>query len=358
MPVGVEKVFDVEKALIDSNGEICDLYFKSAVEGVVIKWATQINDVLVNDSSEKAGCGVNPVPSAEIDFWNLRAKNLLYIYEQLREPRIRSMGIILEKTNSAYYSCFQGLFKNIVISLAEAKDICLYLEPLKKHVSAIQETEFNECIPLLAPVMHVLCLIWSNCRYYNEVKMIVLLKQVCNLLIREAKRFLDPTTLFHSDVDEAMQRVTACVKVLRHFQDVFNRYKDNLHRFFKDREPEHWNFHPNVIFERYNAFFERLEKIRWFFTTVLEFSKLEKVEIGGMKGRVLSNRVSCIYNEFLQHLSAFSGKSYDVLDPDDMNFNDDFDNFKERIFEMDLKLAAVLCQAFEDCVNLQSIFKV
>lgn len=63
MPVGVERVFEVEKLLIDTNGEMCDLYFKSAVEGVMIKWAAQINEVLANDSSEKATSAANPIPS-------------------------------------------------------------------------------------------------------------------------------------------------------------------------------------------------------------------------------------------------------------------------------------------------------
>lgn len=62
MPVGVERVHEVEKELIESNGEVCDLYLKSAIEGVVIKWATQLNDVLVNNTSEHCG-GTNPVPS-------------------------------------------------------------------------------------------------------------------------------------------------------------------------------------------------------------------------------------------------------------------------------------------------------
>lgn len=122
---------------------------------------------------------------AEIDFWNLRSKNLQYIYAQLREPRIKSMAVILEKTNSAYYSCFQTIFKNVVLSLAEAKNICLHLTPLRKHTSTLEETEFNECAPLLAPLMHVLCLIWSNSTYYNENKLIVLLRQCCNLLIQQ-----------------------------------------------------------------------------------------------------------------------------------------------------------------------------
>lgn len=62
MPVGVEKIHEVEKLLIETNGEVCDLYLKSAIEGVIIKWSTQINDVLVNDSSELTS-GSNPVPA-------------------------------------------------------------------------------------------------------------------------------------------------------------------------------------------------------------------------------------------------------------------------------------------------------
>lgn len=63
MPVGIDRVFEVEKMLIESNGEICDLYLKSAIEGMVIKWSTQVNDVLVNDSSEKSGTQINPDPT-------------------------------------------------------------------------------------------------------------------------------------------------------------------------------------------------------------------------------------------------------------------------------------------------------
>lgn len=64
MPVGVDKVFEVERVLIETKGEVCDLYLKSAIEGVVIKWSTQINDVLMNDSSEKMASTANPVPAA------------------------------------------------------------------------------------------------------------------------------------------------------------------------------------------------------------------------------------------------------------------------------------------------------
>ncbi|KAL3274198.1 hypothetical protein HHI36_015614 [Cryptolaemus montrouzieri] len=358
MPVGVEKIQEAEKVLKESHGEICDLYLKSAIEGVVIKWASLINDVLVNDSAEKVGNVVNPVPSYELEFWTLRLKNLWYIYDQLKESKVRSMASILEITNSAYFSCFKNQFKNVVIALAEAKEINLYYKPLEVHLTTFEETDFSECIPLLEPLMVVLGLIWANCKYCDQSRIIILLKQICNLLILEGKKFLDPTTLFHSDIDEAMQRVRLCIETLKHFLKSFHRCKRNLHQFFRDREPQPWNFHPDMVFGRFNAFLERLSTIEWFFNTVLEFNKLEKIEIGGVKGRSLSSRLAEVYVEFQHSFSIFSGKSYDVLDPDDPAFLDDFETFKQNIFEMDMKLSAILCQAIEDCNNLDSIFKV
>lgn len=86
--------------------------------------------------------------------------------------------------------------------------------------------------------------------------------------------------------------------------------------------------------------------------------KLEKIEIGGLKGRVLSARIRDVSAQFQQCFTVFGSKTYDVLDPDDESFVKDYEQFQNKIYEMDLKLAAVLCQAFEDCSNLDSIFKV
>lgn len=114
-----------------------------------------------------------------------------YIYEQLRDPKVRSMAVILEKTSSAYYNCFRHLFKRIVVALAESKDIDLYLKPLKKHFEVLEETDFGECAPLLTSLMYTFCLVWSNSKHYDQIKAVVLLKQICNLLIHQASMTMD-----------------------------------------------------------------------------------------------------------------------------------------------------------------------
>lgn len=140
---------------------------------------------------------------------------------------------------------------------------------------------------------------------------------------------------------------------------LFDEHKDTLDVFFKPpRTFLPWTFHPNAVFDRFNAFIDRLHTIQWFFCTVIEFLKLEKIEIGGIKGRQLSSRITAIYVEFNQFFAAFASKTYDVLDPDDNTFNLDFAEFQARILELDMKLAAILCQAFDDCHSLESVFKL
>lgn len=56
-------------------------------------------------------------------------------------------------------------------------------------------------------------------------------------------------------------------------------------------------------------------KIKSLFKSAVDFLRLEKVEIGGMKGRALSARVVKIYDEFKEEFEKFSTKSYNPLDP-------------------------------------------
>lgn len=119
-----------------------------------------------------------------------------------------------------------------------------------------------------------------------------------------------------------------------------------------------WTFHPSAVFGRLNSFLKRLTDIEWLFDTVMEFSKLEKIEVGGVMGRSLSARIVSVYKEFQQLFAAFSSRANDVLEPDDESFVQDCKKFNESIVDLDTKLAAILCQGFDDCGNLESAFKV
>ena len=51
------------------------------------------------------------------------------------------------------------------------------------------------------------------------------------------------------------------------------------------------------------------------FVTTIEFFKLEKIEFGGIKGKMLSGEIVTQYEEFQELFKVFTEKSYDCLDP-------------------------------------------
>ena len=66
----------------------------------------------------------------------------------------------------------------------------------------------------------------------------------------------------------------------------------------KENKPKLWEFQDSLVFERFDSFTGRLNTVREFFKTAQQFLKLEKVEIGGIRGRALSGRVAGVHEEF------------------------------------------------------------
>ena len=52
------------------------------------------------------------------------------------------------------------------------------------------------------------------------------------------------------------------------------------------------------------------------FHSSIDFLRLEKVEIGGVKGKAFSARVFKIFEEYKDEFEKFSNKKYEPLDPD------------------------------------------
>lgn len=63
MPVGVDKIVKVATELQETKKCNIDLYLKGAIEGVVIKWVIQVNDVYTETASNAFNGGQTPLPN-------------------------------------------------------------------------------------------------------------------------------------------------------------------------------------------------------------------------------------------------------------------------------------------------------
>lgn len=65
-----------------------------------------------------------------------------------------------------------------------------------------------------------------------------------------------------------------------------------------------------------------------------------------------------VYTEFTKAVEDFMLVKYDILDIEKREFDDDFFKFRQRIKELERRLASVLTQSFDDCDTIIGKFKM
>ncbi|XP_045149226.1 dynein axonemal heavy chain 9 [Echinops telfairi] len=331
-----------------------------SVESAVIKWSHQVQVVLKRESSQPFLQGEHPTPKVELEFWKSRYEDLEYIYNQLRAIRVRGMAGLLDKLQSSYFPAFKAMFRDVVAALTEARDIHIHLMPLHHHLEIIESVEFPQMKPRLRPLLHVICLIWATCKDYRSPgRLMVLLQEICNLLIQQASTYLSPEDLLRNEVEESQGKLQVAVDTLNFFKQAFRDRRENLHTYFKeDQEVKEWDFQSSLIFERLDGFLRRLHTVKDLLKTMLDFQKLGKLEFSGIRGNALSQQVQRMYAEFQDMSRVFSESSYDCLDPQSREFEDDISGFNQRVEDLDRRLGTIFIQAFDDASGLDHAFKV
>ncbi|XP_074176492.1 dynein axonemal heavy chain 9-like [Rhinolophus sinicus] len=359
LPVGSEKVEFVDS----KSGTSLDSADKSviyAIESAVIQWSHQIQAVLKRESSQPLLPGKNPTPKLELEFWKSRSEDLEYIYHQLRSIQVRSMAGLLDKLQSSYFPAFQAMCRDVVAALREAQDVHTHLMPLCRQLESLEDLEFAEVKPRLRPLLHVVCLIWATCKSYRSPgRLTVLLQEICNLLIKQASDCLSPADLLKSEVEESQTKLQVVMDTLNFFKQVFQDRRENLHTYFKENEEvREWDFQPSLVFVRLDGFLGRLRMVADLLKTALDFHKLEKLEFSGIRGNALSQQVQQMYDEFQEMYKVFSESSYDCLDPESTEFENDVSEFNQRVEDLDRRLGTVFIQAFDDAPDLKHAFKL
>ncbi|XP_034845512.1 dynein heavy chain 9, axonemal [Mirounga leonina] len=358
LPVGAEQLELV--ASQSETGLDCDKSIIYALESAVIQWSRRVQLVLKRESSQSLQQGESPTPKAELEFWKSRSEDLDYIYNQLRAIKMRGTARLLDKLQSSYFPAFQAMFRDVRAALTEARDIRTHLMPLSRHLEVLESLEFPEVKPRLRPLLHVVCLIWATCESYRSPgRLTILLQEICNLLIQQASNYLCPEGLLRSEVEESQRKLHVAVDTLSFFKQGFQDRREHLRAYFKEnQEVRQWDFQSSLVFERLDGFLGRLLMVQDLLKTALDFHQLGKLEFSGIRGNALSQQVQQMYDGFQEMYGVFSESSYDCLDPQSMEFENDVCEFNRRVEDLDRRLGAIFSQAFDDAPDLEHAFKL
>ena len=169
-------------------------------------------------------------------------------------------------------------------ALDEASAINNYLKALRPYCERLTQTpEFAELKPIFKPMMHTVMLIWTRCKEFQQpAKLVSLLQQIHNDIIDQAVNFLYPEDILRAELDEATERIQIVLSVLNAFQQAFEEYKLIVSSKVGETVKP-WSFDERQSFARLNEFIARVRRIADLFTTMSNFARLEKVEIGGTR---------------------------------------------------------------------------
>lgn len=92
--------------------------------------------------------------------------------------------------------------------------------------------------------------------------------------------------------------------------------------------------------------------------TIMQFNRLQKIEIGNTKGKTMTSSVMRIFDEFNAAVEIFTSVKFDIMDIDVREFDDEFFKFRQSIKELERRLASVLTQSFDDCDTIIGKFKL
>ncbi|KAM6142342.1 LOW QUALITY PROTEIN: dynein axonemal heavy chain 11 [Phoenicopterus ruber ruber] len=204
----------------------------------------------------------------------------------------KKMIKLLKAKESSYYPASRDVFKEVEDALVEAQDIDLRLRPLEKYIQLFWEMEFLKIRNLIPPLFHTTCLIWSHSKFYSmPTSIVVLLQEFCNLLI-----------------DQVASSKGSKPQI-----------GGGLAGLSLNRRPLGAPGGVNLLsqLQAYSSI-EVMSGYREIFINMLEFQKLEKPEFGGIKGKILSEQVCRMNEEFLESSEVFRKRTYDPSDYNNM----------------------------------------
>ena len=320
-----------------------------------------------NVEKEKANLAAFPGPQFEVEFWHNKALDLASLQQQLASPKLLQVHSILLHFSSAYASQLGRLQADVRQCAVECCSNARFLRPLRPlFVQLTEELDFTRLEATFHPLFHTLLLIFQHSPCYNTSgRLSAVLQMLCNALVAQANKHVNGEAVFRLIEDEntaeAVTLIKQTIRTAERFKAIFQHYQRKAQALFTDPQLptfRSWEVDAGAVFSRVDAYVERAGELLDFCRVVLEFSKLQKVFIGGTKGKELTAALWQVHADFAQHVAQFRRVDYDLLDISVSAFDADVYTYRAQVKELEKRLASSLIAAFNESATLTARFQL
>eukprot|EP01028_Stygiella_incarcerata_P003513 TRINITY_DN1708_c0_g1_i1.p1 TRINITY_DN1708_c0_g1~~TRINITY_DN1708_c0_g1_i1.p1 ORF type:complete len:4499 (-),score=1316.34 TRINITY_DN1708_c0_g1_i1:2775-16271(-) len=332
-----------------------------AFESAIVDWTREISRIIEMDSSkemdllERSNRFVGPM--MELSFWQRKNENLGIVEEEIQSDIVRKIIKTLEVSKSSFLSGFDKLVAKVSEVHRSVENVCKYLDTLRDRFSVLEECQdVEELDKILVPIIHTLLLIWKHCPdYARPGHFAALLRMISNDVVRACSSYLDGSTILRQEIPDALEGIRRTRKSVIKYKHLYFAYKGKV----GSEMPENaWRFDNSAIFWRVDKLLERLDMLETLLVNMSAFDRLEKVEIGGTKGQMLTSVVIQVLEEYRNEIDALNKIDFDTLNLSDSRFVKLYTHLSEQVDEYDKRLCNVISRGFEECSNANDAFRL
>ncbi|KAL4088975.1 hypothetical protein QTP88_024053 [Uroleucon formosanum] len=369
LPYGYDNITNALKTTEMSDGKIIDDVLKQRLENKVYTWFKEMKIMVTLKPEVILEKDPAASPSQYLAFWKNREQQFIHFHEQID----KQIGHFLTITKSPCMDIYKQIIETTVTEKQEMNLINMFLSTLTKHINTIERVGLVESKEDICILWRKLALIWINCpNFQNYNYIIVLIKVLCNMVMAESSRYLEPTALFQGELAENLTKIYDILDILSYFKNQFKvtqteYFQEQFDKFIltnsvpRNYKPRYWKFHINDLFQNLDAFEDRLNCIKSMIIKFIDYQKLEKVEVGGLMGCWYSPMIENVYLRFTKYMEKLVSIAYDPLDLlSDVNnalFVEDYNFYLNMSEDIDNRLATVSKACFENIEETMSFHK-
>ncbi|XP_061776593.1 dynein axonemal heavy chain 17-like isoform X1 [Nerophis ophidion] len=330
-----------------------------ACESVIIEWAGLVSELLQQKPSQALLDGFKPEPSEEFNFWNNRLKNLQLIQQQMISSKAQQLASYLQSAEGAYCFILKQIYGEVQTGLQEAEDATQNLKPLQEKLEETEVLEYSQLRDNMAGVMEKVNQVWMNSHFHcKPCWIVVLLQEICNLLIVWSRKFLRGQEVMRgllADPAKVLEDIQVATLTLEKFKEKYIQCRNHLEK--QDGGSRRWEFPSHLVFSELDDFLSRMISIQEVYSIRLQF-QLEEVVLAGGRGKMWTDAVEEVYQDFLHQLHLLSDCQYDASEPTDQSFPLQASSFQEYVLDLEARLVSILKGTLDDCCVSSSAVKI
>jgi dynein heavy chain, axonemal len=296
------------------------------VEVGFLQWMKKIKSVVAQGhhivrDGPKAG------PLVELEHWRRMLTYFNNVVEFTDSRPFQSYKRCLKLSRSKFIPQWKDTESNLIVLLNEARDNVRFMQSIEKFWDPLYRCKPLEIIDNLLSLLQAVRTVFNSSRFYNtNFRITGLLSKVVNQLIVASKGYLTirgNISIWDEDNEILIKKIEECKKLKAAMRASYTKILCQM----IDAGEAPFECSEKFLFERYESFERRLNKIREVAEILMRYQVLNKIRVAGLE--VFAKRIEVTYK-------AISGKPYDPLDHRLEDFDIDYVSFQAEINSVEM----------------------